>query len=70
MEVRDVGDDVEGDGIHPKPDEGLSPLPEIPDFDQLEKDGQEDRRITTRNEHIAGGPQEFDDWELHRPEEA
>ena len=64
MEAHDIGKDVNGDGVHPKPNERPSPASEIPDFDNLNEDGQQNCGITASNQDVGGGPEKFDDWEL------
>jgi hypothetical protein len=70
METDDVGDDVNSDGVHAQPDERLSPTAEIPDFNYLNEDGQEDCGITASDEDVGGGPEELDYRELKGPNEA
>src|SRR5690349_3771953 len=63
METDDVGDDVYGNCVHSEPNERLSPASEIPDFDELKKDGQENCGKAASDEDVGGGPEEFYDRE-------
>ena len=63
-EVDNICHQIDGDGIHAQPDEGLSPFLEFPDFDDLIEEAEEDGAATAGNQNIGGGPKEFDNGKL------
>jgi hypothetical protein len=62
-EADQVGQHVDGDGIHSDHHKKESPLPVLPDIDKPVKKRQEQEAETSREQYIRGVPQVFDDRE-------
>ena len=69
MEIHHIGNEVNRDGIHPNPDEGLGPFLKFPELNDLVKDTQQNGAVAAGDQDVGRGPKQFDDRELLRPGE-
>ena len=63
-----IAGEIDRDRVHPHPDKGLAPCPELDDVHNVIEQRHQKGAVTRRNQNVGRGPNLFDHWKVDVPD--